>query len=302
VSSDAVHVDIPQVERLVAAQFPEWAGRPVTPVPSSGVDNITFRLGDVMLIRMPRFARWTGQVTREQRWLPLLAPNLPLAVPEPLGKGRPGEGYPFSWSIYRWIEGSNADLANLADPGQAAVDLADFLLALREVDATDGPPPEWSNGFRGVGLHDHRDSPVVASRMRERIAVLDGFFDVEAVTEVWQAGLDAPAWDAPPVWVHGDPVAANMLARDGRLAAVIDFGTLAVGDPACDLIAAWGFLPAGARDSFRKLLSVDDATWARGRVWGLTSLLPSEATLADPPRAAAARQALEEIVADFRRS
>ncbi|GAA3440060.1 hypothetical protein GCM10018954_096820 [Kutzneria kofuensis] len=175
-------------------------------------------------------------------------------------------------------------------------------MALREVDAADGPPPEWSNGFRGVGLHDHRDSPVVAFYLRERIAVLDGFFDVDAVMEVWQAGLDAPAWDAPPVWIHGDPVAANMVARDGRLAAVIDFGTLAVGDPACDLIAAWGFLPAGARDQFRKLLAVDDATWARGRVWGLTSILPSRADLTDPARAAHARQALTEIVEDLRRS
>lgn len=301
-SSDAVPVDIAQVRRLVAAQFPQWADRPVTPVPSGGVDNITFRLGDDMLIRMPRFARWIGQVTREQRWLPVLAPHLPLAVPVPVGKGRPGEGYPFPWSVYRWIEGSNAELSNLVDHGQAAVDLADFLLTLREVDAADGPPPEWSNGFRGVGLHDHRDSPIVASRLRERIAVLDGFFDVDAVTEVWQAGLDAPAWDADPVWVHGDPVGANMIARDGRLAAVIDFGTLAVGDPACDLIAAWGFLPAGARDPFRKLLAVDDNTWARGRVWGLTSLLPSRAALADPVRADAARQSLTEIVDDVGRS
>lgn len=294
-----MHVGVEQVARLVAAQFPQWAGRPVTPVPSGGVDNITFRLGEDLLVRMPRFARWTGQVTREQRWLPLLGPTLPLEVPVPVGKGRPGEGYPFPWSVYRWIEGSNADLANLDDPGQAAVDLADFLLALREIDATDGPPPEWSNGFRGVGLHDHRDSPVVASRMRERILALDGFFDVDAVFAVWQAGLDAPAWHGDPVWIHGDPVPANMLARHGRLAAVIDFGTLAVGDPACDLIAAWGFLPAEARGSLRKLLAVDDATWARGRVWGLTSLLPSKADLADPVRAARARQGLEEIVADL---
>jgi aminoglycoside phosphotransferase (APT) family kinase protein len=290
----SVHVDIPQAHRMVATQFPEWADLEVTPVPSSGVDNISFRLGDDKLLRMPRFARWIGQVTREQRWLPELAPHLPLAVPTPLGRGRPGEGYPFPWSVYGWIEGTTAD--RLTDYRQAAVDLADFLSALRETDAADGPPPEWSNGFRGVDLHDDRDSPIVASRMRERIAVLDGFFDVDAVTEVWQAGLDAPVWDGSPVWVHGDPVAANMVARDGRLAAVIDFGTLAVGDPACDLIAAWGFLPAEARAEFRKLLAVDDATWARGRVWGLTSILPSEADLADPARAAAAHQALTEIV------
>jgi aminoglycoside phosphotransferase (APT) family kinase protein len=290
----SVHVDIPQARRMVATQFPEWADLDVTPVPSSGVDNISFRLGDDKLLRMPRFARWTGQVTREQRWLPELAPHLPLAVPTPLAKGRPGEGYPFPWSVYGWIEGTNAD--RLTDCRQAAVDLAGFLLALREIDASDGPPPEWSNGFRGVDPHDDRDSPIVASRLRERIAALDGFFDVDAVTEVWQAGLDAPEWEGPPVWVHGDPVGANMLARDGRLVAVIDFGTLAVGDPACDLIAAWGFLPAEARAEFRQLLAVDDATWARGRVWGLTSILPSKADLADPARAEAAHQALREIV------
>ena len=290
----SVHVDIPQAQRLVAAQFPEWTDLEVAAVPSSGVDNITFRLGEDKLLRMPRFARWTGQVTREQRWLPVLAPHLPLAVPTPLGKGRPGQGYPFPWSVYNWIDGTNAD--QITDFHQAAVDLADFLLALQEIDAEDGPPPEWSNGFRGVDLHDDRDSPVVASRMAERIGALKGFFDVDAVTEVWQAGLDAPAWGGPPVWVHGDPVGANMIARDGRLAAVIDFGTLAVGDPACDLIAAWGFLPADARAEFRQLLAVDDATWARGRAWGLTSILPSEADLADPERAARAHRALTEIV------
>ncbi|MEV6606169.1 aminoglycoside phosphotransferase family protein [Kutzneria sp. NPDC051319] len=290
----SVHVDIPQAQRLVAAQFPEWADLEVTAVPSSGVDNITFRLGDDKLLRMPRFARWTGQVTREQRWLPVLAPHLPLAVPTPLATGRPGQGYPFPWSVYNWIDGTNAD--QITDFHQAAVDLADFLLALQEIDAEEGPPPEWSNGFRGVDLHDDRDSPVVASRMAERIGALTGFFDVDAVTEVWQAGLDAPVWDGPPVWVHGDPVGANMIARDGRLAAVIDFGTLAVGDPACDLIAAWGFLPADARAEFRKLLAVDDATWARGRAWGLTSILPSKADMADPDRAARAHRALTEIV------
>ncbi|MFI9386816.1 aminoglycoside phosphotransferase family protein [Kutzneria sp. NPDC052558] len=300
-SSAAVHVEVPQVERLVAAQFPEWGGLPVTPVPSSGVDNITFRLGADKLIRMPRFARWIGQVTREQRWLPVLAPHLPLAVPAPLGKGRPGEGYPFPWSVYDWIEGSNAVLSALDDPAKAAVDLADFLLALRDIDPSDGPPPEWSNGFRGVGLHDHRDSPVVDSYLRGRISVLDGFFDLDSVLAVWQAGLDASAWDGPPVWVHGDPAPANLLARDGRLTAVIDFGTLAVGDPAVDLIAAWGFLPAGVRDEFRKLLAVDDATWARGRVWGLTSILPAKADLADPVRASLVHQALTEIVADLQR-
>ena len=248
----------------------------------------------------PRYPRWVGQVEREQRWLPQLAPHLPLPFPVPLEQGEPGEGYPFPWSVYKWLDGEQALPERITDPHQAAIDLAGFLAALQRIDPAGGPPPESSNGFRGVPMGDARDSAVVEWRVRSRIAALVGLADTDAITAVYEAAVAAPAWDAPPVWIHGDPAPTNMLAADGRLSAVIDFGTLAVGDPATDLIVAWTFLDAGTRDVFRATLSVDDATWARGRAWGLTGILPSPDDLSDsdPARAADARRRLDDIVAD----
>jgi aminoglycoside phosphotransferase (APT) family kinase protein len=300
--SDDVDIDVALVRRLVAAQFPQWADLPVAPVAKSGVDNATYRLGKDMSVRLPRFPRWVGQVEREQRWLPRLAPQLPLPVPVPLAQGTPDESYPFPWSVYRWLDGEQALPERIADLRRAAIELAGFLAALQRIDPAGGPPPEWSNGFRGVALGDERDSAVVETRVRARIAALDGLVDTDAITAVYETALAAPAWDAPPVWIHGDPAPTNMLARDGRLSAVIDFGTLAVGDPATDLIAAWTFLDAESRDVFRAALAVDDATWARGRAWGLTGILPSREELsdADPARAAHARRRLDDIVADHR--
>jgi aminoglycoside phosphotransferase (APT) family kinase protein len=295
VSHEPVPIDAALVHRLVASQFPQSADLPVTRVPKPGVDNMTFRLGDTMSVRLPRFERWVRQVTREQTWLPRLAPHLPLSVPEPLALGAPDDGYPFPWSIYRWLEGEPADPDHMADPGAAASALAEFLAALQGIDADGGPPPEWSNGFRGVGFGDERDSPIVESRVRPKIAALEGLIEIEPVTAVWEAALAAPAWDGPPLWVHGDPAPGNLLARHGELSAVIDFGTLAVGDPAVDLIAAWQFVTAEHREAFRSTLGVDDATWARGRGWGLAAVLPSPEDLtADPARA---RRRLDELLA-----
>jgi aminoglycoside phosphotransferase (APT) family kinase protein len=296
---DEVCIDVTLVRRLVAAQFPQWADLPLTPVGKSGVDNATYRLGGDMSVRLPRLPRWVGQVEREQRWLPLLAPHLPLATPVPLARGAPGEGYPFPWSVYRWLNGENATLDRVDDPRRAAMDLAEFFTALRRIDTTGGPPPEWSNGFRGVPMGDERDSAVVDSRVRAGIAALDGLVDIDAMTAVYEAALAAPAWDGPPVWVHGDPAPTNMLVHNGRLSAVIDFGTLAVGDPACDLIAAWTFFDAKTRDVFRAALSVDDATWARGRGWGLPLVSPTDFT--DPARAAEIWRQVNDLIADHRR-
>ena len=297
-----VPIDEALVRGLLADRCPQWAELPLSPVPLAGLDNATYRLGETMSVRLPRFARWARQVEREHTWLPRLAPRLPLPIPEPLVKGEPARGYPFPWSVYRWIEGDRAARDGFADPVQAAEDLAGFVAALRGIDGSDGPGPEWSNAFRGVPMGDDRDSLASEARVRPKIAALAGIVDVGPVTAVWEAALDAPAWDGPPVWVHGDLAPGNLLTRDGRLSAVIDFGTLAVGDPAVDLLPAWKLLPPAGRPAFRAALGVDDASWARGRGWALAASLPtpSDPFYGDhPDRTAEALADLAALVADL---
>ncbi|MFE7173152.1 aminoglycoside phosphotransferase family protein [Streptomyces sp. NPDC057616] len=298
-------IDESLVRRLLATQFPQWAHLPVAPVPQSGMDNATFRLGEDLSVRLPRYAHWAGQVEREHRWLPRLAPQLPLPVSQPVAKGEPGEGYPYPWSVYRWLDGTTMTPGDLADPVATALDLAGFLTALQAADATGGPGPQQSNAFRGVPLGDPRDSIAVEARVRPKIEALKGtgLVDTDAVTEVWEAALAAPAWHRPPVWIHGDLDAGNFLTRDGRLSAVIDFGTLAVADPAVDLVPAWKVLPARARDVFRERVGADDATWARGRGWALAGSLPvpDDPYFRDhPARITGALHHLEQIIADHR--
>lgn len=296
------YIDTDLVRRLLAAQFPQWADLPIAPVRRSGMDNATYRLGDDMSVRLPRYHRWVGQVEAEQRWLPWLAPQLPLTVPEPLGKGEPGEGYPFPWSVYRWLEGETATTDSLADPLRAAADLAGFVTALRRINPTGGPGPRLSNAFRGERVGTECDSLFADSLVRAKIAKLKvaGLVDSDPVTAVWDAALAAPAWDGPPVWVHGDLATGNLLAVDGRLSAVIDFGTLAVGDPAVDLLPAWLFLPDEVRGAFRDAVAVDDATWARGRGLALAGSLPvpDDPFFDDPARVTAALRHLDAVITD----
>jgi aminoglycoside phosphotransferase (APT) family kinase protein len=261
--ADEVATDGSLVRRLLVAQFPDWADLSVERVPSAGTDNAIYRLGDEMAVRLPRVAWATGQVEREHRWLPRLAPHLPLAIPTPLAMGLPAEGYPWNWSVYRWLEGENATRERLNDLGQAATDLAQFIAALQQIDPTGGPRAGVESS-RGVPLAA-RDAPT-----RAAIAALHGVLDTDAVTAQWEAALSAPVWRGRGVWVHGDLNEGNLLARHGRLSAVIDFGAMGVGDPACELMVAWTLLNAGARDVFRAALPFDDATWVRGRGWALS--------------------------------
>ncbi|WP_406497390.1 aminoglycoside phosphotransferase family protein [Streptomyces sp. NBC_01604] len=299
-------IDATLVRRLLAAQFPRWAWLPLSPVRQSGMDNATFRLGTGLSVRLPRYAHWAGQVEREHRWLPHLAPHLPLPVSEPVAQGEPGEDYPYPWSVYRWIEGDTATTEGLVDPVGTARDLAGFIKALRSIDATGGPGPEPSNAFRGVPMGDASDSLAADSLVRGRIDALEKtrLVDTDAVTEVWEAALAAPAWDRPPVWIHGDLDAGNLLTVQGRLSAVIDFGTLAVADPAVDLLPAWKVLPGPARDAFREAVDLDDATWARGRGWAVAGSLPvpdDPFFQADHARVTAALRHLDAVVEDHRR-
>ena len=261
--ADEVDVDVDLVRRLIAAEFPHWAALPVQRVPSAGTDNAIFRLGDELVARLPRTPSRTAPLDKEHRWLSRLGP-LPLAVPVPLAKGMPAEGYPWEWSVYRWLEGEEATVERITDLGGAAIALAEFVGALQRVDPTGGPPPGAHNFFRGVPLA-RRDAET-----RDAIAALHGHVDVEAVIAAWEAALAVAPWSRRPVWIHGDLAAGNLLVAEGRLVAVIDFGCLGVGDPACDLMVAWTLFPPDEREVFRSALSVDNETWARGRGWALS--------------------------------
>lgn len=273
-------IDDPLVRRLVAAQFPKWAGLRITPVEPGGWDNRTFRLGEDMSVRLPSAEAYAAQVHREQRWLPRLAPHLPLPIPVPLAMGEPGDGFPWHWSVYRWIDGEPATSARVDDMCELATTLARFLIALQEIDPSGGPEPGPHNFFRGA-------SPEVYDReARQAISALQGRIDTDAATAVWEAALAVP-WRGNPVWFHGDVAASNLLVRDGRLGAVIDFGCAGVGDPACDLTIAWTFFAGESREAFRGNMAVDDDTWARARGWALWKALITLADRLDPGEAEA---------------
>lgn len=259
-------IAIDLVRRLVRHQFPQWAGLEVRPVPAPGWDNQTFRLGETMSVRLPTADAYALAVEKEHRWLPVLAPHLPVPIPAPVGLGVPGDGYPHPWSVYRWLDGEPATGAAIADRTAFARDVARFLVALQRVDADGGPGPGRHSWFRGGPLS------VYDPETREAIETLGDRIPGAAATRMWETALST-SWPKPPIWFHGDVAAGNLLVQDGRLAAVIDFGTSGVGDPACDLALAWTMLSGDSRAAFRETLGLDDDTWDRGRGWALWKAL-----------------------------
>jgi aminoglycoside phosphotransferase (APT) family kinase protein len=246
-------IDAGLVRRLVAAQFPALAGLPVTAFRSTGTVNAIYRLGDHLYARLPRVARWARDLEREARWLPGLADRLPLQIPEPVALGRPGDGYPLGWAIYRWIEGQPY-AGELVDERQAARDLARFVTELRRIDTADAPRA----GRRPLRELDAGTRAGIDEAGRD--------IDRDAVLAAWELALTAPAWDgAAPAWIHADLLPPNLLVGGGRLRAVIDFGAAGAGDPAADLIAAWSVFGPAGREVFRDALGDGDGDWDRAR-------------------------------------
>jgi aminoglycoside phosphotransferase (APT) family kinase protein len=289
----AVQIDDALVRCLVAGQFPQWSELPIRPVTPSGWDNRIFRLGDAMLVRLPSGEYYAAQVAKEQRWLPCLAKSLPLPIPTPLALGQPAVGYPWNWSVYRWLEGEAASSGLIADLIEFASTLGRFLGALQRIDATGGPGPGPHNFHRGgaLGIYD--------GQTRQAIAALEGKIDGDAATAVWEAALES-VWQRTPVWVHGDVSASNLLVREGRLSAVIDFGQLGVGDPACDLAIAWTYFKGASRQAFRDALPLDAETWVRGRGWALWKALIVASGLVETTATEAAHswRTIDEVLAD----
>lgn len=294
--SDEVDIDVNLVNKLVATQFPQWANLPLEPVKSSGTENAIYRLGSLMAVRLPRYPGPTAGIDKEHHWLPKLAPHLPLLIPVPLGKGIPQENYPFHWSIFRWIEGENTTIECIANPNQAAIDLARFIVTLQQCDTTDAPIATNHN-LRGIPLIT-RDS-----NTRRAIAALDGMIDTSIAIKIWEDALQAEEWNREPVWFHGDLLPGNLLFKQGHLNAVIDFGGLGVGDPACDLMIAWGLFSHESRNVFRTTLGVDEATWIRGRGHALSQALIfiPYYLKTNPVGVHNAQRAIAEIFTDFQR-
>jgi aminoglycoside phosphotransferase (APT) family kinase protein len=265
--TEKVDVNVSLVSQLVTAQYPQWADLPIRPVENDGWDNRTFRLGEDMTVRLPSAEAYTGQVEKEQWWLPRLAPHLPLPIP----------------------------VQRIENLHQFATTLAQFLVALQRIDPTGGPPPGRHNFFRGGPL------TIYDTETRDAIATLHGKVDSDAVADVWETALKA-TWDGTTVWFHGDVEASNLLVNKGRLSAVIDFGCSGVGDPACDLTIAWTLFSEERRETFRSALPVDAATWARGRGWalwkGLITLAKHINT--NPLEAGKARRVIDEVLADHK--
>ena len=294
---DSPPIDVALVRHLVRTQFARWAQLAIRPVENGGWCNRVFHLGEQMIVRLPRHRAYAEQTAKEYQWLPRLAPLLPLPIPEPLAIGEPAAGLPWQWSIYRWIEGDPALPERITNMAAFAADLGGFLGAMQRLDTMQGPPPGPHNFHRGglLAIYD--------AQTRQAIAALAGKIDTDAVVDVWETALSATS-TAAPVWVHGDVGVGNLLVRDGRLCAVIDFGNLAVGDPACDLAPAWTLFEGPSREAFRATLALDGATWARGRGWVLWKALIVAAGLTSSNAIADSRpwRVLEAVLADHRRT
>ena len=252
--SDELEIDEPLVRRLLGEQFPEWADLPLRRIEPRGTVNAIFRLGNELSVRLARREGPTEPGSDELNWLPTLAPVLPVEIPVAVAQGRPSSEYPWFWEIHTWVEGDTVPVEDI-DGIQAARDLAALIGALQQVDPAGAP--------RGRGIP-------LAERDKEIRHWLARFEGNPAVTVEWERALAAPPWDGPPIWHHGDLDARNWLVRDGRIRGVIDWGSMGVGDPACDVMVAWKLHSAAARDAFREALPTDDATLERARGWALS--------------------------------
>jgi aminoglycoside phosphotransferase (APT) family kinase protein len=271
-------IDKSLVKKLISSQFSQWKELSIEPVASSGWDNRTFHLGKSMLVRLPSAVDYELQVEKEHMWLPKLASSLPLPIPIPLAMGNPEYGYPWKWSIYRWLEGEPASTSSINNLEKLAADLANFLTALYRIDTTGGPPPGLHSFHRGGSLS------VYNTDVHQAIASLKDKINATAVTSTWENAL-ASSWKNSPVWVHGDISAGNLLIQEGKLSAVIDFGQLAIGDPACDLVINWTLFHGKSRKIFQEMLSLDKTIWSRARGWALWKALIVAAGFTNPNNA-----------------
>jgi len=285
-----VNIDPELVGGLVAAQFPQLSDLPISAVQSMGTVNAIYRIGDHLYARLPRMQKWAQDLDREWHWLPKLAPALSLRVPQPVGKGHSASSYPFSWAIYGWIDGQPYADELVDDESQAAKDLAQFVVELRRIVPVVGAPRGGRKPLRELDA-------VTRAAIESARAVIDS----DAATAAWERALQAPAWKGAPVWIHTDLLRPNLLVDGGQLCAVIDFGGAGVGDPAADVIAAWGVFSHTGRGTFRGALDVDDGTWNRARGFALhqAAMIIAYYGETNPGFVALARRTVEAVLADI---
>jgi aminoglycoside phosphotransferase (APT) family kinase protein len=284
-------VDDERARALIRSQFPAWSELPLRRVEPAGTDHAIYRLGDHMAARFPKIDWAAGQPAKEHTWLPRIAPHLTLQIPEPLELGEPGEGYPFRWLVCSWLPGENATPARLGPPEETAADIVTLLHELWAIDTSGGPRAEGRGGDLATYDDDCRDS----------ITKLARSIDTDRALAEWNDALDTAPWSRAPVWLHRDLDARNLLARNGRLSGLIDFGGLAVGDPAADAMVAWKMFDADGRATLRRMLDLDDDTWrrARGSVLCQAVMILSYYTTATNPTLVREAEAwLAELFAD----
>ena len=270
-------IDTALVQDLIVSQIPQWKNLTVSPVENGGWDNRTFHLGDNMLIRMPSAQKYADKIEKEFRWLPILAPLLPKQIPAPLVIGKPNGAYPWPWGVYKWLDGETVVSSKNIDLDTLAQDLGLFLKALYVIDPTGGPAAGQHNFYRGGSLAVYDDE------VQEALSILKDKIDVEKAQTIWKSAI-VTQWQKASVWIHGDIAVGNLLVQNGKLSAVIDFGGLAIGDPACDLAIAWTLFSNTSRQIFKKTLSLDEQTWSRGKSWALWKALIIAAEIIDGPK------------------
>lgn len=256
---DEVAVNVQIVQQLLAEQFPQWANLHLKVMEHQGTDNVMYQLGDDKVLRLPRMERSAANIQKERQWLPTLEPHLPIAIPHVIAEGHPDERYPFPWLVCGLLQGKQPDESNPFDVEQAAKDLGHFVVSMQKINSSGAPRCQ-----RGLPLQSRDEE------MRAAIPLCSDVFDTKRVQEIWEAALALPEWSDTPVWIHGDLHAGNLLVKDGKVTAVVDFGSSGSGDPASDLMVAWTLLTKETREIFRSIVQPDEATWERGRAWALT--------------------------------
>ncbi|MCX4744990.1 aminoglycoside phosphotransferase family protein [Kitasatospora sp. NBC_01287] len=260
-----IQVDEALVRTLLREQRPHWADLPISPA-GAGTDNTMYRLGEHLLVRLPRTPDNAQAVRKEQTWLPRLAPHLPCRIPEPVHSGTPSAAFPLAWSVYHWIDGDEAGPESVTDWSAFGADLASVVRSLHTAPLMGATREGELSWYRGGGL---RACERWIGECFDACRTLQGLdLDLARLRDLWQSALALPEPSGPHVWLHGDLKPTNLLVQQGKLHAVIDFGALSVGLPDAEHSTLWDFPPA-ARQAYRDALGLDDMTWLRARAWAI---------------------------------